>query len=126
MRDHLRTQCEAGDVHGEDGYAGVVGGPDRLPDRLGVARAEHDRVHPADDEVVDLLWKPYMGTFKRDVVLESVRYYRTIFDWDLSIDEKAYERGMKVWVPLAVDNPIPFAKAVDMSFLKKAQAKIKS
>jgi len=79
-----------------------------------------------DDEVVDLLWKPYMGTFKREVVLDSVRYYRTIFDWDLSIDEAAYERGMKVWVPLAVDKPIPFAKAVDMSFLKKAQAKIKS
>jgi NitT/TauT family transport system substrate-binding protein len=79
-----------------------------------------------DDEVVDLLWKPYMGTFKREVVLESVRYYRTIFDWDLSIDEKDYERGMKVWVPIAVDKPIPFAKAVDMSFLRKAQAKFKS
>src|SRR5215471_506437 len=79
-----------------------------------------------DDEAVDLLWKPYMETFKREVVLDSVRYYRTIFDWDLSIDEAAYERGMKVWVPLAVDKPIPFAKAVDMSFVKKAQAKIKS
>jgi len=79
-----------------------------------------------DEEVVELLWKPYMGTFKREVVLESVRYYRTIFDWDLSIEEKAYERGMKVWVPLAVDKAIPFAKAVDMSFLRKAQAKIKS
>jgi hypothetical protein len=60
------------------------------------------------------------GDLKREVVLESVRYYRTIFDWDLSIDEKAYERGMKVWVPLAVDKPIPFAKAVDMSFLTPA------
>jgi hypothetical protein len=30
---------------------------------------------------------------------------------------------MKVWVPLAVEKPIPFAKAVDMSFVKKAQAK---
>src|SRR5262245_51382266 len=72
-----------------------------------------------DDEVVDLLWKPYMGTFKREVVLDSVRYYRTIFDWDLSIDDAAYERGMKVWVPLAVDKPIPYARAVDMAFLKK-------
>jgi ABC-type nitrate/sulfonate/bicarbonate transport system substrate-binding protein len=79
-----------------------------------------------DDEVVDLLWKPYMDTFKRDVVLDSVRYYRTILDWDFSIDEKHYERGMKVWVPLAIDKPIPYARAVDMSFVKKAQAKYKS
>ena len=32
---------------------------------------------------------------------------------------------MKVWVPLAVDKPIPFKQAVDMSFVKKAQAKFK-
>jgi NitT/TauT family transport system substrate-binding protein len=78
-----------------------------------------------DDEVTDLLWKPYMDTFKREVVLESVRYYRTIFDWDFVIDEKDYERGMKVWVPTAVDKPIPYKQAVDMSFVKKAQARYK-
>ncbi len=79
-----------------------------------------------DDEIVELLWKPYMDTFKREVVLESVRYYKTIFDWDFLIEEKDYERGMKVWVPLAVDKPIPYAKAVDMSFVQKAQQKYKS
>jgi NitT/TauT family transport system substrate-binding protein len=78
-----------------------------------------------DDEVTDLLWKPYMDTFKREVVLESVRYYRTIFDWDFLIEERDYERGMKVWVPTAVERPIPYARAVDMSFVKKAQAKYK-
>jgi NitT/TauT family transport system substrate-binding protein len=78
-----------------------------------------------DDEVTDLLWKPYMDTFKREVVLESVRYYRTIFDWDFIIEEKDYERGMKVWVPTAVEKPIPYKQAVDMSFVKKAQAKYK-
>ncbi len=84
-------------------------------------------IHRAkDDEIVDLLWKPYMDTFKREVVLDSVRYYRTIFDWDCLIEEKDYERGMKVWVPTAVDKPISYAKAVDMSFVKKAQARYKS
>src|SRR6267378_6891599 len=76
-----------------------------------------------DDEVTDLLWKPYMDTFKREVVLDSVRYYRTIFAWDFVIEEKDYERGMKVWVPTAVEKPIPYKQAVDMSFVKKAQAK---
>jgi hypothetical protein len=42
------------------------------------------------------------------------------------IDEKPYENGMKVWVPLAADRPIPYAKAVEMAFVKKARAKFKS
>ena len=79
-----------------------------------------------EDEIVELLHKPYMDTFSREIVLRSVKYYRTIFDWDFAIEEKDYENGMKVWVPLAVDRPIPYAKAVDMSFVKKAQAKYKS
>jgi NitT/TauT family transport system substrate-binding protein len=79
-----------------------------------------------DDEIVDLLHKPYMETFSRDVVLESVRYYRTIFDWDFLVEEADYARGEKVWIPTALDKPIPYAKAVDMSFVRKAQAKFKS
>jgi NitT/TauT family transport system substrate-binding protein len=84
-------------------------------------------IHQAnDEEVVELLYKPYMDSFSREIVLRSVKYYRTIFDWDLLIEEKDYDNGTKVWVPLALDKPIPYAKAVDMSFVKKAQAKYKS
>jgi sulfonate transport system substrate-binding protein len=79
-----------------------------------------------DEEIADLLHKPYMDTFKREAVLDEIRYYRTIFDWDFVVDEKDYERGNKVWVPLALDKPIPYAKAVDMSFVRKAHAKFKS
>ena len=79
-----------------------------------------------DEEVVELLYKPYMDSFSREVVLRSVKYYRTIFDWDFIIDEKDYDNGTRVWVPLALDRAIPYAKAVDMSFVKKAQAKYKS
>ena len=84
-------------------------------------------IHRAkDEEVVELLYKPYMDSFSREVVLRSVKYYRTIFDWDFLIEEKDYDNGTKVWVPLALDKPIPYARAVDMSFVKKAQAKYKS
>jgi NitT/TauT family transport system substrate-binding protein len=79
-----------------------------------------------DEEIVELLYKPYMDTFSRDVVLRSVKYYKTIFDWDFVIDEKDYDNGTKVWVPLAVDRPISYAKAVDMSFVKRAHAKHRS
>src|SRR5713101_1681128 len=38
-----------------------------------------------DDEIVDLVYKPYMDTFKREIVLRAVKYYKTIFDWDFVI-----------------------------------------
>jgi ABC-type nitrate/sulfonate/bicarbonate transport system substrate-binding protein len=76
-----------------------------------------------DEEIVELLRRPYLDTFKREVVLRSVQYYKTIFDWDFLIEEKDYDNGMKVWLPIAVEKPIPYAKAVEMSFVRKAQAK---
>jgi len=79
-----------------------------------------------DEQIVELLYKPYMDTFKREDVLKSVRYYKTIFDWDFEIAEKDYTNGLKVFIPTAIDRPIPFAKAVDLSFVKKAQAKHKA
>jgi hypothetical protein len=67
-----------------------------------------------------------MDTFKREDILKSVRYYRTIFDWDFVIDPKDYDNAMKVFIPTAIDKPIPYTKAVDMSFVKKAHAKFRS
>lgn len=79
-----------------------------------------------DEDVVELLHKPYMDTFKREDVLKSVRYYKTIFDWDFAIEPKDYENGLKVFIPTAIEKPIPFARAVDPSFVTKAQAKYRS
>ena len=79
----------------------------------------------SDAEIADVIWKPYMDTFSRDVVLRSIKYYKAIFDWDFLIEPKDYENGMKVWLPLAVEKHIPYDRAVDMSFVKKAQAKFK-
>jgi NitT/TauT family transport system substrate-binding protein len=89
-------------------------------------RAQQWIRHAKDEEIVDLLQKPYMSTYSREEILESVRYYRTIFDWDFLVDEKDYQRGLKVWVPTALAKPIPYAKVVDMSFVKKAHTKYHS
>lgn len=84
-------------------------------------------IHQAkDDEIIELIHKPYMSTFSREAVLREIRYYRTIFDWDFLIEEKDYANGEKVWVPTALKRAIPYAKAVDMSFVKKARAKYPS
>jgi NitT/TauT family transport system substrate-binding protein len=132
------------DVLDEKAWQSVFGGPiavtvgyalaetiEKSPDLVqayvnAVYRAQQWIRRAKDDEIVDLIYKPYMDTFKREDVLRSVRYYKTIFDWDLLIQEKDYENGIKVWVPTALDKPIPYAKAVDMSFIRKAQAKYKS
>jgi NitT/TauT family transport system substrate-binding protein len=132
------------DVQDEKAWTRVFGGP--IPVTVGFALREtlekspdlaqgyvnacyraQQWIHRArDEEVVELLHRTYMDTFSREIVLRSVKYYKTIFDWDFMIDEKSYENGMKVWVPLAADRPIPYAKAVEMAFVKKARAKFKS
>jgi NitT/TauT family transport system substrate-binding protein len=132
------------DVQDEKAWNRVFGGPipvtvgytlretlEKAPDLVqayvnACYRAQQWIRRAKDEEVVELLHKPYMDTFKREDVLKSVRYYRTIFDWDLTISEKDYENGMKVFIPIAIDKPVPFAKAVDLSFVRKAQAKYKS
>ena len=78
-----------------------------------------------DEEIVELLHKPYMDTFKREDVLKSVKYYKTIFDWDFLVEPKDYDNGLKVFIPTAIDKPIPYAKAVDMSFVKRAQGRFR-
>src|SRR5437870_2118604 len=78
-----------------------------------------------DEEIADLMHKTHMDTFDKEIVLRSVKYYKTIFDWDLAIEPKDYENAMKVFVPIAIDKPIPYAKAVESSFLKKAHAQYK-
>jgi NitT/TauT family transport system substrate-binding protein len=132
------------DVQDEAAWTRVFGGP--IPVTVGYALRETIEKSPdlvqgyvnacyraqqwirnaKDEDVADLLHKPYMDTFKRDVVVRSVKYYRTIFDWDFTVEEKDYANGTKVWVPLALEKPIPYGKGVDMSFVRKAQAKYKS
>ena len=89
-------------------------------------RAQQWIRHANNEEIVDVVYKPYMDTFKRDIVLRSVKYYKTIFDWDFAIAPKDYDNGMKVFIPEAVEKPIPYAQAVDMAFVRKAHQKIKS
>ena len=132
------------DVLDEKAWNRVFGGPiavtvgyvlaetiEKSPDLVqayvnAIYRAQQWIRRAKDDEIVDVIHKPYMHTFKREDVLRSVKYYKTIFDRDLVIEEKDYDNGIKVWVPTAVDRPIPYGKAVNMSFVRKAQAKYKS
>jgi NitT/TauT family transport system substrate-binding protein len=132
------------DVQDEKAWNRVFGGPipvtvgytlretiDKSPDLVqayvnAIYRAQQWIHRAKDEEIAEVIHKPYMDTFSREIVLRSIRYYKTIFDWDFAIEEKDYENGLKVFVPIAVDKPLPFTKVVDASFLKKAQAKYKS
>jgi NitT/TauT family transport system substrate-binding protein len=132
------------DVLEEKAWTQVFGGPipvtvgyalretlEKSPDLVqayvnAVYRAQQWIRKAGDEEIVELLHKPYMDTFKREIVLRSVKYYRTIFDWDLAIAEKDYDNALKVVIPIALEKAIPYARAVEPSFLRKAQAKYPS
>jgi len=78
----------------------------------------------ADGEILELLHTPYMDTFSKDEVLKSIRYYKGILDWDFLVDEKQYEAVLRIFLATkTLDREIPFAKAVDMSFTRKAHQK---
>ena len=87
-------------------------------------RAQRWIQRAADAEILDLLHKPYMDTFSRDDVLKSIRYYRGILDWDFLVDERAYQDVLKIFLATrTLEGPIPFARAVDPSFVRKAAQK---
>jgi NitT/TauT family transport system substrate-binding protein len=78
-----------------------------------------------DEKILELLHKPYMDTFSKDEVLRSIRYYKGIFDWDFLVEEKEYQAVLKIFLATkTLDREIPFAKAVDMSFVRKAHQKV--
>jgi NitT/TauT family transport system substrate-binding protein len=78
----------------------------------------------ADDDILKLLHKAYMDTFSREEILKSIRYYKGIFDWDFLVDPKEYDAVLKIFLQTKVlDREIPFQKAVDLSFARKAQQK---
>ncbi|MGH7320054.1 MAG: ABC transporter substrate-binding protein [Candidatus Rokuibacteriota bacterium] len=78
----------------------------------------------ADGEILELLHKAYMDTFSKEDVLKSIRYYKGIFDWDFLVEEKEYDAVQKVFIATkALEKEIPFAKAVDMAFVRKAHQK---
>lgn len=127
------------DVLDERGWNRVFGGP--LPVTVGYCLRETIEKQPAavqgyvsacfraqqwiqkapDGEILELLHKPYMDTFSKDEVLRSIRYYKGIFDWDFLVDERQYQEVQKIFLATKVlDGPIPYQKAVDMSFVRKA------
>ena len=127
------------DVLDERAWTRVFGGP--LPVTVGYCLRETIEKQPAavqgyvsacyraqkwiqkaaDAEILDLLHKPYMDTFSREEVLTSIRYYKGIFDWDFLVDERQYQEVQKIFLATKViEAPIPFQKAVDMSFVRKA------
>jgi len=80
-----------------------------------------------DGDILELLHKPYMDTFSKEEVLKSIRYYKGIFDWDLLVEEKEYAQVVKIFLATkTLDKEIPFAKAVDMSFVRTAHQKVTS
>ena len=78
----------------------------------------------ADADILELLHKAYMDTFSKEEVLKSIRYYKGIFDWDFLVEEKEYNEALKIFLATkTLEKEVPFTRAVDMSFVRKAHQK---
>ncbi len=73
-------------------------------------------------EVYDAIGRKYMGTFTKQQVMNEVKYYQAIFNYDLLIPSADFEAGKKVWVPRATKKNWGYDEVVDMRFVKKAMA----
>ncbi|HSE95827.1 MAG TPA: ABC transporter substrate-binding protein [Methylomirabilota bacterium] len=79
----------------------------------------------SEAEILELLHKSYMDTFSREDVAKSIRYYRGILDWDFLVEEKEYSEVLKIFLATkTLDREIPYARAVDMSFVRKAHQRV--
>lgn len=74
------------------------------------------------DEVYDKMGQKYMGTFTKEQVVNEVKYYQNIFNYDLLIPPADFETAKKVWVPRATKKNWSYDEVVDMRFVKKAMA----
>ncbi len=77
------------------------------------------KAHDAE-EVYDRIGKKYMGTFTREQVVDEVKYYQAIFDYDLLISEADFNNGKQVWVPRRTEVDWDYGQVVDMRFVNKA------
>lgn len=85
-------------------------------------RAQKWIQNAADGEILDLLYKTYMDTFEKGDVLQSIHYYKGIFDWDFLVEEREYDQVQTIFLTTkTLEKEIPFARAVDMSFVRTAQ-----
>jgi NitT/TauT family transport system substrate-binding protein len=77
-----------------------------------------------ETEIGDLLHKPYMDSLSRDELLKAIRFYRGIFDWDFVVEERDYNEVLKIFLASrTLGKEIPFARGVEMSFVRKAHQK---
>jgi NitT/TauT family transport system substrate-binding protein len=129
-------------VQEEKAWIQVFGGPlpvtvgyclretvEKMPDTVqgyvtACYRAQQWIQKAAEAEIADLLHRPYLDSFSKDELLRSIRYYRAIFDWDFVVEERDYNEMLKIFLASrTLGKEIPFAKGVEMSFVRKAHQK---
>ena len=72
------------------------------------------------EEVFDKIGRKYMGTFTQEQVMNEVKYYQAIFNYELLISREDFEAAKKVWVPRATKKNWAYEEVVDMRFVVKA------
>ncbi len=76
------------------------------------------------EEIYAAIGPEYMGRFKPEQAKREIAYYKAMWNYSGDIAEADYANGGKVWFREGTKMiRQPYAKVVDLSFLKKAQQK---
>ena len=72
------------------------------------------------EEIYGKIGPKYMAEFKKPDVVNEIKYYQAIFNYDLIIPPKDFQASKKVWVPRATKKDWAYDEVVDMRFVEKA------
>ncbi|HUJ76613.1 MAG TPA: ABC transporter substrate-binding protein [bacterium] len=72
------------------------------------------------EEVFEKIGPKYMSTFKKEVVVEQVKYYQGIFNYGLLISRKDFDNTKRVMIPWVTKNDFSYDTIADMRFVEQA------
>jgi sulfonate transport system substrate-binding protein len=73
------------------------------------------------EEVYERIGVKYMSPASRHVVVNEVKYYQAIFNYDLVIPKADFDNVKRVFIPLLTKTDFSYADLTDMGFAEKAR-----
>ncbi len=71
-------------------------------------------------EIYDLVGPKFMSTFKKDAVIESIKYYQAIFNYGLVVSKTDFENTRRVMIPWQTKEDFSYDAIADMRFAEQA------
>jgi len=73
------------------------------------------------EQIYDAIGKKFMPTFAKDLVMDEIRYYQPMFNYDMRIPRQDFENSKRVMIPLVVEKDFTYENLVEPRFIEKAR-----